>query len=233
METKKTESGPAAENARLRGDLLTVGSRVCHDLRTPLGGIMTSAEMLREILAEKQIPDTMTRPILDSVEDLMRLIKQISVVTKATANPLPKMPAQMGEIVSTAVQRLESRAARKNATVVKPETWPEVNGVAAWLDFIWSSFLTNALQHTGEKPRIELGWHEEGDGYRFEISDNGGGVTEAMRPVLFQAFDTLHNPNGARGLGLSIVRRLVELQGGSCGYEPIEGGSRFFFRLPK
>lgn len=221
------------ENARLHGDLLTVANRISHDLRTPLGGIVTSAELLREILAEHKQPTQMTRAILDSVDEMTRLIKQISVVTRATANPIAKESVQMSEIVSYALARMEGRIVKKSATVIQPDSWPRVNGVAAWLQVIWENFLMNALQHSTKKPHIELSWREEEGFHRFGISDNGGGVPDQIRPGLFQPFNLLHQPDGAKGLGLSIVQRLVELQDGKCGYEPISDGSLFYFSLPR
>jgi K+-sensing histidine kinase KdpD len=228
----KNELTIEEENARLRGDLLTVASRVSHDLRTPLGGIVTAAEVLREILAEHKEPDSLPKAILDSVDDMARLIKQVSTVTRATAHPLPKEPVQMGGIVAATLQRLESRIEKKHAVIAEPASWPQVNGVAEWLEAIWSNFLMNALQHTGEKPRVELSWCEINGAYRFAIADNGGGVPDHVRQGLFQPFHLLHKPDSARGLGLSVVQRLVELQGGNCGYEPVAGGSLFFFSLP-
>ena len=232
METTKNEPALEVENARLRGDLLTVASRVSHDLRTPLGGIVTTAEVVQEILAEKDLTTTMPKAILDSVDDMTRLIRQISFVTRATANPLPKKPLPMGSIVSVALQRLEKKIRKKNAVVVQPDSWPQVNGVVEWLEEIWWNFLDNALRHIPEKPRAELAWRKEDAFYRFEISDNGPGVPEHIRPGLFHPFNLLHVPGSAKGLGLSIVQRLVELQGGKCGYEPLPAGSRFFFSLP-
>jgi signal transduction histidine kinase len=228
------QNGPddAAEIARLRGDLLTMATRVSHDLRTPLGGIVTAAEVLREILAEKNLPVTLTQSISDSVDDLTRLIKQISFITRATAEPLPRKPVRMNEVVAFALQRVENRMLKKNAAVTNPVSWPQVNGVAKWLEEIWWNLLTNAVQHTRDNPRIELSWREESGRYRFEICDNGGGVPEIMQKHLFRPFESLHKPEGGRGFGLSIVQRLAELQGGNCGYEPRPGGSYFFFSLP-
>jgi len=223
------------ENTRLRGDLLTVASRISHDLRAPLGGIVSTGEMLREILAEQESSSAaLMDSLFSSVDELTRLIKNVSVVTKASAKPRAKGKVRMGEIVSGVLQQLESRTLKKHATIIDPGSWPEVEGVDSWLEFIWWNFLANALQHAGESPRIEFGWREETGKFRFWISDSGPGVAADKRDKLFQPFDSLHEPDSRQGLGLSVVQRLVELQGGDCGYEANPGGgARFFFTLPK
>ena len=223
------------DNARLRGDLLTVATRISHDLRAPLGGITSTGEILREILAEK---DPASAALMDSlftsVDELTRLIKSVSAVTKASAHPRAKGKVRMGEIVSGVLERLESRTLKRRAAIVQPASWPEVDGVDSWLEVIWWNLLANALQHAGDSPQIEFGWREETGKIQFWISDNGPGAPADRRGKLFQPFDSLHEPNSRQGLGLSVVRRLVELQGGDCGYEANpKGGARFFFTLSK
>ena len=232
LERLTQDSVMEEENARLRGDLLTIASRISHDLRTPLGGILTAAEVLREMLTDVKQPETLTKAIMDSVDDMTRLIRQISFVTRATAQPQPLKPVNMSHVFVNVQQRNQRLITRRGATVVEPPSWPQVNGVADWLEFAWASLLTNALQHTPEKVRIELSWREEKGRYRFAVADNGGGVREDLRSTLFYPFHLLHKPDGAHGFGLSIVQRLMELQGGSCGYEPLPGGSLFYFSLP-
>jgi signal transduction histidine kinase len=228
----RNERALEEENARLRGDLLTIASRVSHDLRTPLGGIMAAAEVLREIHSEQKHATAMTQAISNSVDDMTYLIGQISFICRATANPIPPGPVNMAHVMAATLQRLENRILKKSATVVEPPSWPQVRGVAPWLEAVWFNFLANALEHTTEKPWIELSWREENGSCRFGIGDHGGGVREDIRPFLFQPFETLHKPGGSGGLGLSIVQRLLQLQGGQCGYEPLPGGSLFFFSLP-
>jgi signal transduction histidine kinase len=230
---KVTQDQLLLENARLRGDLLTIAIRVSHDLRTPLGGIVNTGELFREIFIEKEpAAAALTDSLFTSVDEMSKLISQICVIARASADPKTKERVNMAEIVSGVLQRLESRVLRKSAKVTGPDSWPEVNGVAGWLEFIWWNFLVNALQHAGEKPQIELSWHQETGGLRFQVCDNGSGVPAEVREKLFQPFDTLHKPGGTWGLGLSCVQRLVDMQGGNCGYEHLPGGSLFFFTLP-
>ena len=111
-ETVSEQDRLVRENARLRGDLLTIGTRISHDLRTPLGGIASTGEVLREILEEKE---PSMAPLINSLfistDDLSRLIKSVSVVAKASAKPRAKEKIQMGGIVSGVLQQLESRLA--------------------------------------------------------------------------------------------------------------------------
>ena len=176
------------ENARLRGDLLTVAHRISHDLRTPLGGIVTASEFLKEVLAENSPSSSaFTSPIFDSADGMAKLIERMSCVLKASANPLPKARVQMGEIVFRTLQRFEGKILKKNAAVSEPPAWPEVNGVFSWLEIIWGNFLANALQYG--KDRIEFGWQEKNNEFLFWIYDNGDGVAPEKCAVLFQPFD--------------------------------------------
>ena len=228
----QNESDPENETARLRGDLLTIATRVSHDLRTPLGGIVTVTELLRETLQENNLPVDLTQTVFNSVDEITHLIKQINFLTRATADPCPKKLVPMDGIVAVALQRLERRILKRQATIVKPDSWPQVHGVAPWLEEVWWNLLINALEHTTGELRVDLSWREMDGSYRFEVSDNGGGVREHIRNGLFRPFYLLHTPDGPPGFGLSIVQRLIELQGGKCGYEPKSNGSCFFFCFP-
>jgi signal transduction histidine kinase len=228
------EPDTAGENERLRGDLMTVAVRISHDLRTPLGGIMSTAEAIREVLAQHD-PSVvkLADSLLSSAEEISQLIKQVSFLSRASTTPLPKVPVHMAEPVFAAVQRLESRALKQQAQVSEPPSWPVVPGVSAWLEHIWWHLILNALEHGGPAGRIHLGWGRHGETFRFSVTDNGPGVAELVRGKLFAEFHSLHETRDVPGLGLSIVQRLVELQGGACGFEPsLTGGACFYFTLP-
>lgn len=222
------------EVACLRGDLLTYGLRVAHDLRTPLGGISVSAESLKDALAV-DCPDDLplVKPISDSCDELAAMIRQVSVAAKATARPLSREHVAMGSVVWAARERLASLIRETGATISEPKSWPEAIGDPVSLETIWWNLLSNALRHSGKEPHIELGWESVHEGTKYWVRDHGPGVPEKSRKLLFYPFNRLHEPNAMRGLGLPVIQRLVQLHGGSCGYEsPASGGARFSFIIP-
>jgi signal transduction histidine kinase len=221
------------EIASLRGDLLTFGLRIAHDLRTPLGGIAVSAETLKDALSEDFPEDLpLVKPISDSCDEMAALIRQVSIVAKATARPVVRERVGMGSVVWAARERLAPAIREAKATINEAKSWPEVVGDAVSLETIWWNLLSNALRHSGKEPKIDLGWEPVGETLRFWVSDHGTGVPEKNRRLLFYPFSRLHEPNAMRGLGLPIVQRLVQLTGGYCGYESVAGGGgRFFFVL--
>ena len=223
------------ETLRLRGDLLTVARRVNHDLRSSLNGVVTAAEVIKEIFAADNPDDLeLVQPVADSAAEIARLIDQVSFVAKATAVPVPPQSLAMDELVWKGLGRVERRIHERKAHVAHADVWPVVKGVAAWIETIWADLVLNALDHGGTNPHVELGWSEDGAGYRFWVDDRGPGVPVEKRTALFKPFNRLAEPGSLRGFGLSVVQRLTELQGGGCGYEPREGGgARFYFTLPK
>jgi len=222
------------QNEQLRGDLLSIATRISHDLRTPLGGILSAGEVMKEVVTEiDPSKAVLARPLFNSVDELGRLIGRVSQVAKASVNPVIKQSVDVKDVVWSVLQRQHRHIVQRGAQLIEPDSWPEVEAVAAWLEVIWESLISNSL--ASEKPglRIELGWSKNPHEYRFSVTDNGVGVPAEKVGSLFQPFHQLHRPNARQGIGLSIVQRLSELQGGHCGYEPVaSGGSRFFFTLP-
>jgi signal transduction histidine kinase len=104
---------------------------------------------------------------------------------------------------------------------------------------VWINYVSNGIKYGGRPPRVELGATPQADGMiQFWVQDNGRGLTPDEQDQLFKPFSQL---GGGRegtqgyGLGLSIVRRIVEKLGGQVGVESqaVAGqGSRFWFSLP-
>jgi two-component system sensor histidine kinase/response regulator len=100
---------------------------------------------------------------------------------------------------------------------------------------VWTNYLTNAIQYGGRPPRLELGaTRQTGDRLCFWVRDNGAGLAPEEQNLLFSPFTRLDQARArGHGLGLSIVRRIIEKLGGQVGVESQVGqGSLFSFTLP-
>lgn len=206
--------GAERENVRLKGDLLTMARRVSHDLRTPLGGIIASVDMLAETVPSGA---SLTKPVFSSIDEITRLITRTSLLLRAVAEPIAPQPVAMGSLISEVIFRLSRLVGTANATIHQPSSWPEVTAVAGWLELIWTNLLQNALQHGGTPPVIHLGWEEVPGAWRFYVWDQGPGPKPhgMAVPGGFVPFHMLHDRNAPKGFGLPIVHRLTELLGGN------------------
>jgi signal transduction histidine kinase len=220
-------------NARLSGDLHTVGRRLAHDLRTPLNSISTANEALAVLAPAAEPASTLHRAIAVAVDEMGGLLERVGTVLIASARPLDRQPVDMEEIVWRAREKLDARLRLAGASILSPEKWPVVSGVASWLEVVWTNLLANSVQHGGSAPHIELGWTRSDALARFWVRDSGPGVALAKRARLFHSLDRLNELNAPRGYGLSLVQRLIELQGGTTSYspDPMPGGT-FSFTLP-
>jgi signal transduction histidine kinase len=129
---------------------------------------------------------------------------------------------------------------RSQAEIVLPDTWPVALGYGPWVEQVWVNLLSNAIKYGGQPPRVELGTDVNEDvrlpkgRTRFWVRDNGPGLAEEEISRLFVPFTRLDQARAeGHGLGLSIVRRIVEKLGGGVGVESEPGeGSLFYFALP-
>lgn len=102
---------------------------------------------------------------------------------------------------------------------------------------VFNNLLSNAIKFL-DKPEglIRIGYVDEGDKWRFDIADNGPGIEEKHHAKVFQMFQTLspRDEFESTGVGLALVKKIVENWGGSVWVESTVGqGSTFFFTLPK
>ncbi len=210
---------------------------VAHDLKTSLARIVGFAETLEESYAE--IPDEELRRYLyvmaQSGRKMSRVIDELLLLAGVRKMELKMRPLDMASIVSEAIQRLADIIEVRQAKVVLPKSWPLALGYGPWVEEVWINYLSNGLKYGGRPPRVELGATAQADGkVCFWVRDNGPGLTPEAQARLFTPFTRLGQVHAeGHGLGLSIVRRIVEKLGGQVGVKSEVGrGSVFSFTLP-
>lgn len=223
---------------RLIADLQTFDHTVAHDLRSPLTVLSGYGDLLADAASElPERANEYVQMIRRTAQKMTRIVEELLVLATIGQQDFETYPLDMAAIVAEAEGRLERQITATAATLVHPPRWPQARGHAPWVEEVWANLIANAIQYGGRPPYIELGADEEWEGQvRFWVRDNGDGVKPELQERLFQDGARL-TPTRARGhgLGLAIVRRIVERLGGTVGVESagVPGqGSRFWFTLP-
>jgi two-component system sensor histidine kinase/response regulator len=225
---------------RRNTELKAFSHTVAHDLKNPLSVITGSAELALGSLARQGSPDPRLSRSLERILrsglqmaetiDALLLLAQVTHRAEVTLQVLPT-GALLEELLSGA---LSEAVTRLEATITLPDAWPDAIGHAAWVRQVWLNYLDNALKYGGRPPRLVLGCQVTGCQVRFWVQDNGGGLTDEEQAQLFRPFSRLdRGRTPGHGLGLTIVRQIIEKLGGQAGVDSEPGqGSRFWFTLP-
>ena len=215
---------------------------LAHELRNPLVPIRNALEIWKRgdagKEAEKEFQGIMDRQI----QQVVRLVDDLLDVSRITRGMivLKKDSVDLGLLVSQAVAgtRHQFEERKHDVRLSLSQTKVFVQGDAARLEQVITNLLTNAFKYTDTGGRIEVTLEREKDFAVVRISDNGVGISPELLPYIFdlfvQAERSLDRTQGGLGLGLTLVRRLVSLQGGTveAKSEGLKRGSEFTVRLP-
>jgi PAS domain S-box-containing protein len=227
------------ERERLITELDTFAHSVAHDLKTPVAVLVSYGLFLLDGYA-----DMSEAEIREHLETIVQTGQEVSGIIDALLllasvdklERVPVCPLTMGEIVAEAQKRLSTLIVQAKAQISGPQTWPAALGYAPWIEEVWVNYISNAIKYGGKPPVVTLGVAIQPDGMiRCWVRDNGRGLTVEDQQRLFTEFTRLRRDGvEGYGLGLSIVRHIVEKLGGQVGVESmIEGGSVFSFTLPE
>lgn len=222
----------------LRADLT---SMIFHDLRSPLGNVMSSLEML-----EESIPDDneMLQSIVSianrSSRRLSRLVESLLDLGQLEAGQavLHKEEASLAEIIGEATEEVEPLAEAKNHQL-NVSIQPDIPRVEIDVDMIRRviiNLLENAIKYTHSGGDIRVAAKKEGSDIFVSVQDNGPGISAQNQQRIFEKFSRIHHEGRPKGLGLGLAfcRLAVNAHGGEIWLESEEGeGSTFTFRLPQ
>jgi PAS domain S-box-containing protein len=230
---KQAETELRERNAELDAYAHTVA----HDLNAPLGTMIGFAESLvgtYEDLSPSELRKYL-KTIAGTARRMGNTITELLLFASLRKADVQPETIDMAEIVGDAIGRLSLAIKEHQAEILIPETFPRALGYPAWVAEVWFNYVSNGLKYGGRPPRLELGGIVQDDGYaKFWVKDNGAGLTPEQQTQLFVPLARLeHTHKDGHGLGLSIVRRIVEKLGGQVGVESEPSqGSTFSFTLP-
>ena len=233
IDLKQTEEA----SIRLIDELDAFAHTVAHDLKTPLASIIGFVQVLEvgyAAMSGEERQDILSSIVRGS-QMMDNIIEELLLLASVRKADLEMAPLDMASVVVEVQQRLSHIVDKHQAEIVLPDTWPVALGYGPWLGEVWANYLINAIEYGGRPPQVELGATVQSDGMvRFWIRDNGSGISPEDRQHLFTPFTQISQARTkGHGLGLSIVRRIMEKLGGEAGVESEVGaGSLFYFTLP-
>jgi signal transduction histidine kinase len=223
------------EREKLIAELDAFAHTVAHDLKNPLSVIIGLSELVIDRLRELGDEETaqLANDQLAMAFKIVRIIDELLLLASVRSEEVKLSPVEMGPIVADALSQLKLQIERSGAEIFLPEEWPVTFAYAPWVEEVWVNYLSNAIKYGGAPPHIELGATREGDRIRFWVKDNGPGIPPEEHEHLFAEFNRLGaRTRSGHGLGLSIVKRIVEKLGGRVAVDSAPGqGSTFSFTL--
>ncbi|MBW3534047.1 MAG: PAS domain S-box protein [Gemmatimonadetes bacterium] len=207
-----------------------------HDLKAPLRGIANLSAWLAEDLGEHLDPDSeeYIRLLQGRVHRMEALIDGILQYSRAGRTKEEPQEVDVGEMVREILDLLDPPA---HFRVELGDWWPVIHSEPTPLRQVFLNLIGNALKHAdGEAPVVRVEVSDEGEGwYEYGVMDNGPGIAPEYHEKIFTIFQTLkpRDEVESTGIGLSVVKRIIDNHGGQVWVESREGeGATFKFLWP-
>jgi PAS domain S-box-containing protein len=213
-------------------ELGTLASGMAHEIGTPMNVILGRAEYLLQRTADEGMKKGLAT-IVTQVERITKVMNQLlALARRRTAE---RRPVNLGEIMEETLELFQQRIA-SNGITVETSIDADVPSVSADRDQIIQvliNLVMNSLHAMPEGGRLRLSLAREGRLVCLGVSDTGHGMSEEIRSKVFEPFFTTKEFGKGTGLGLTVVKDIVEEHGGTITVESIvDKGTTFWIRLP-
>lgn len=216
---------------------------LAHELRNPLAPIATAASLLKVSSSNEALVRKSSDVITRQVEHMTELVDDLLDVSRVTRGlvTLQEELLSLSILLEGAVEQVRPliEAKRHDLVVQIPEAQLLVKGDRTRMIQVFSNILNNAAKYTPERGKISVSIDSNDTDVKVIVEDSGVGIAPSLLPYIFNLFiQAERSPDraqGGLGLGLSLVKSLLELQGGSISAqsEGLGKGSRFTVTLPR
>ena len=225
-----------SELQRTNTELQEFAYITAHDLKTPLRGIGTLADWLSTDYADKfdEEGQKQVKMLAKKAKRADKLVDSILQYTNAGHDKEEQEQMDLNTALPEIICEIEPPG---NIEITIDNKLPVLMCQKTHISQVFQNLLSNAIKHMDkDKGQINIGCIEDDDFWKFSIADNGPGIDNKYYKKIFKIFQTLSptNQTESTGIGLSVAKKIVELNGGRIWVESNPGqGSTFFFTLPK
>ena len=211
---------------------------VSHDLKTPLVTIKGFLGLLDKDLAVKDMDRAAMdmAKITQAADTMARLLEELLELSRIGRVVGEPVTCRMAEIARHAMRMTEARIVERGIEVEIDEM-PAVSGDMTRLVEVYQNLIENAIKFMGDQqsPRIHIGSRQDDGKTCFFVSDNGIGIADEYHALVFELFERLGQEVEGTGVGLTLVKRIVEVHGGEIWIESggLGHGCSILFTLPR
>lgn len=221
------------------GEMRQFSTALAHELRTPLAALRGEIELALRATRDVDLQQSLASQIED-IDRLTRLIEHVLTLARAESGQIPLSfgAVDLGELANSLVETLEPVAnARTIALRCEPAPVVVALGDAGWLERLVLNLIDNAMKFTREGGCVIVRVSRHGERACLEVADTGIGMTPDVAAHVFERFyqadPSRSSPSGGAGLGLSLVKWIVDRHHGTVSVESTpEKGSTFRVALP-
>jgi signal transduction histidine kinase len=233
-ERQKLISELEANNAELERFTYTVS----HDLRNPLVTIKGFLGMLDKDMQENRQDRVQTdfQRIAGAADKMDELLSDLLELSRIGRIVHPPEKVDVAELTRDAIEMLDAHIHSKNVNVLISSELPTLYGDRLRLREVLENLISNAVKYMGDQPSptIEIGIRSEANEPTIFVRDNGIGIEERYQSRIFTLFEKLNPDIEGTGIGLALVKRIIEVHGGRIWVESdgLGKGSTFYFTIP-
>ena len=173
-DSNKSRKIELIEKEKLILDLDAYARSVAHDLKNPIGSLVSLSELIKLRLSENDLTDVneMIGYVYDQSKKMVGIIDGLLMLSRIRKEDIVQIPIDTGEILKEVFKRLDSEIVKRKAIIEKCDQWPKVMGHPQWIEEVWVNLVSNALKYGGTPPVLKLGLRK-GNILIFQVLDSG------------------------------------------------------------
>jgi signal transduction histidine kinase/FixJ family two-component response regulator len=230
----------AQEAIRTRDAFLSVAA---HELKNPLTALLGYTELLQKRLATDEVPTErerrMTRVMTEQAQRLNKMISSMLDLSRLQTGQfsIERAPLDISALIYRVTEEVRPTLSTHTLTLHAPDAPIEIVGDELRLEQVFQNLILNAVKYSPEGGPIDVRLWADGTGVFLNVSDHGVGIPRESLPNIFRRFyrasNTEHMQVSGMGVGLYVVKQILEIHGGMVSVESVEGvGSTFSVWLP-
>lgn len=209
---------------------------ISHDLKEPIRGISQYSELLAKKI--QGLEDESSKKLLQTIKELCKksydLLNSVYLYSKLDKVDLAYKVTNINETVKDVIASLSTYIEEHGASVIIPQELPEIYCDSIRVGEVFRNLITNAIKYNSKEHKfVEIGFNKgKNDIIEFYVKDNGDGIKQDYFTQIFELFKRLDPETKGSGVGLSLVKKIIEKHKGSIRVEskPDEG-SYFYFNF--